>query len=90
MAPLFIEYGFDLRHTRSYMSQENAVKAVEMRLAAIREAGVVFNVTIVEQLWEGSHRFVPLLSAFRAPNSFAGGDTQAAIIAARAGFVVFR
>lgn len=82
------QIGFDLRNAKHYGSAETAIAQVQKTLKPMIDAGVVFNVTVVEQTHEGQRRFVPLLNCFRAPESSPGAVAYA-LIAARKGFICF-
>lgn len=89
------QIGFDLKTTKNYASPESAQKQVEKALARLINVGVMFNILIVAQRKGGMGtdaedlRYIPLLSCFRTPASFAGGPLQAALWAANSGFTTF-
>lgn len=91
MSMLHVQFGFDLKLTKSYKTPERAVFEVQKALKPMLDNGTMFNVLIVAQRKGGMGtdaedlRYVPLLSSFR------GGDNpvQASINAARLGFTTF-
>lgn len=84
--------GYDLKHVKHYATTDNAVDAVVKRLSAQIQAGVVFNLMIVPQAdLAGGVRHVPVLSCFRAPATYPGGDLQAMMnCGIYGGFVCYR
>lgn len=90
-----IQVGFDLRHTRHYATAEQAVAQTKKALADLGEAGVVFNIVVVEQRKGGlgsdaeDRRHIPLLCCWRTDRNCRLPATQAAIIASQRRFQVF-
>lgn len=84
--------GYDLKFVRHYSTADKAVDAVCKRLQVQIEAGVVFNLMIVPQAdQDGKIRHVPVLSCFRAPKTYPGGDLQAIMnTGMHGGFVCYR